>query len=163
MRPAGRPKAGETVYTKDASVNTLGRPVGNSTAYALRRLRKDRPDIPRWGHQLQPFGKLVKLLNMFLRALPHCFKRSEKTFGRRTSFLPRPRTRTFVLAETPAAPKGVKLLDIFFSASRALARGSPRPRALPRWGRHVLRKAHPHAVGRRRAGTCHQNQPERFR
>src|SRR5262249_52070707 len=45
LRPAHRPKQAETVYNGDRVVNTSGRPVGNSRAYALRRLRHQRPDI----------------------------------------------------------------------------------------------------------------------
>jgi hypothetical protein len=41
QRPAGRPK---TVYDDDSGVHN-SRPSGNSTERALRRLRKDRPDI----------------------------------------------------------------------------------------------------------------------
>jgi hypothetical protein len=45
LRPAHRPTKAETVYNGDRVVNTSGRPVGNSRAYALRRLRDQRPDI----------------------------------------------------------------------------------------------------------------------
>jgi hypothetical protein len=45
LRPAHRPKKAETVYNGDRIVNTSGRPIGNSRAYALRRLREQRPDI----------------------------------------------------------------------------------------------------------------------
>lgn len=41
-RDPGRPK---TVSTAENDGNSFGRPVGNEAAYALRRLRKDRPDI----------------------------------------------------------------------------------------------------------------------
>jgi hypothetical protein len=43
QRPGGRPKD-QTVNTENDDVNSL-RPVGNSAATALRRLRKDRPDL----------------------------------------------------------------------------------------------------------------------
>jgi hypothetical protein len=45
LRPGHRPKKSETVYNGDRIVNTSGRPAGNTRAYALRRLREQRPDI----------------------------------------------------------------------------------------------------------------------
>jgi hypothetical protein len=41
LRPGGRPK---TVDNGNSNINS-SRPTGGSKAYALRRLRKDRPDI----------------------------------------------------------------------------------------------------------------------
>jgi hypothetical protein len=42
QRGPGRP---ETVYSGKRDVHSSGRPSGNSRAAALRRLRKDRPDL----------------------------------------------------------------------------------------------------------------------
>ena len=42
LRTGGRPK---TVYNEKGDVHSSDRPSGNSRAAALRRLRKDRPDI----------------------------------------------------------------------------------------------------------------------
>lgn len=43
MRPVGRPA--EIVYNQENDVNNSARPTGNTAAAAIRRLRKDKPDM----------------------------------------------------------------------------------------------------------------------
>jgi len=45
LRPAHRPKTVQSVDNGRKDINTSGRPTGTSRAYALRRLREQRPDV----------------------------------------------------------------------------------------------------------------------
>jgi hypothetical protein len=62
LRPAHRPKKAETVYNGAHVVNSSDRPAGNSRAYALRRLREQRPDIHArvLGGELSPHAAMVE-------------------------------------------------------------------------------------------------------
>ena len=59
QRAVGRP---ENVYTNEKSINDFERPSGTSSEYALRRLRKDRPDIHArvLAGELTPHGGMVE-------------------------------------------------------------------------------------------------------
>jgi hypothetical protein len=45
QRPAGRPAKAESLYNNETDIQDYKAPTGTSAAAALRRLRKDRPDI----------------------------------------------------------------------------------------------------------------------